>query len=226
MPHVAEATPEPRPAPDDLDALVARARAGDPAILPQLRAYLDRNPAAWRHCGDLARHARDAWVGLIAGTDLVAAESLARRAEALGAELAGPAPSPLEGLLAERVVACWLQVHYGDAKAAEAAQVSLRQATFAQKRQDAAHRRYLSAVGALATVRRLRATAVEPANALAAPSPAGLELPGGPTATNPPVADAAGAAGPETPVPLALFSPRPPETNPLDRQRLFPTRMG
>jgi len=148
---------------EDLDPMVARARAGDREVLPRLRAFLDDHFEVWQQTGDLARHTQDSWVGLIAGTDLTAGESLVRKAAALGSELAGPTASPLERLLVERVVACWLQVHYSDAAVAEITGVSLREAVFMQKRQDAAHRRYLGAIGALAMVRRLVPAAVEPA---------------------------------------------------------------
>jgi hypothetical protein len=88
-------------------------------------------------------------------------ESVTRKAAALRADLAGPSATSLEGLLADRVVACWLQVHYADAAVAQAGTVSLAQAAFAQKRQDAANRRYLTAIAALATVRRLLPVGVE-----------------------------------------------------------------
>jgi hypothetical protein len=67
-------------------------------------------------------------------------------------ELAGPDPSPLEALLVGRIVASWLMVSYADAAVAQAREVSLRQADFARKRQDSAHRRYLTAIGALAMI--------------------------------------------------------------------------
>ena len=52
--------PGPMPTPEEVADLVARARQGDEDVLPQLRAFLDAHPAAWRQCGDLARHALDA----------------------------------------------------------------------------------------------------------------------------------------------------------------------
>jgi hypothetical protein len=140
---------------EEFDFLVARAREGDREALPRLREYLDRNPEIWEQAGDIARHARDSWIRMIAGQDLAATEVFARKADALRTELAGADPTPLERLLVERVVATWLQVHHADAMVAQAGNVSLRQADFARKRQDSAHRRYLTAIGALVTVRRL-----------------------------------------------------------------------
>jgi hypothetical protein len=134
----------------ELRALIHRARADDRAVLGNLRRALDGHPEVWERFGDLAAHAVRLWVGLAAGSDLALAESLARKVAALGAELAGPDPAPLERLLAERA-ACWLQASYLDALAAQARDVSVAQAELVAKRQDAAHRRYL---GALAGVRR------------------------------------------------------------------------
>ena len=154
--------PVPPPDAAALEAMVARARAGDLEVLPELRSFLDGHPEFWRHAGDLARRAMDLWIGLIAGSDLVAGEALARRAAAMASELAGSAATPLERLLIERGVACWLQANHADASVAQSAGLSLRQAAFALKRQDSAHRRYLQAIGALAMVRRLLPAAAEP----------------------------------------------------------------
>jgi len=43
--------------------------------------------------------------------------------DAMRTELAGPRPSPIERLLVQRVVACWLQVYHADAMAAQAGPV-------------------------------------------------------------------------------------------------------
>jgi hypothetical protein len=73
----------------------------------------------------------------------------------LRAEVAGPDPSPLESLLAARVVSTWLAVNYSETVCAQAKGLPLRLAEFALKRAESAHRRHLAAVAGLATVRRL-----------------------------------------------------------------------
>jgi hypothetical protein len=70
-------------------------------------------------------------------------------------ELGGESPSPLERLLIERVTACWLQVNYLDALVAQAQGSSAERVKMLQAQQDAAHRRHLSAIKTLATVRKL-----------------------------------------------------------------------
>jgi hypothetical protein len=149
----------PRPeSEDEIRSLLERARGGDPTDLAALRRAMDHYPEIWREYGDLAAFAQGAWIDLISGSDLVLRESLGRKVEAMTAELVGPAPSPLETLLVGRIAACWLQVSYADAAAARTGEMSMQQGNYLRKRQDSAHRRYLSAVGTLAMTRRLFGT--------------------------------------------------------------------
>jgi hypothetical protein len=77
-------------------------------------------------------------------------------------ELAGADAPPLEGLLADRVVTCWLQVHHFDLTAAPAKGAGPAQDVAPQRRQGAAQSRYLQAVRALAQLRRLLRPAALP----------------------------------------------------------------
>jgi hypothetical protein len=138
-----------------LQRLVERAERGDESVLGELRAALDVNPWVWERYGDLAKQSQAAWLQLVAGRNLLLHESARRKAEQLRAELAGPAPSPLERLLIERIVATWLQVHYSDASYAQLKGTNPAQHTAALQRQNSAQQRYLQAVKALATVRKL-----------------------------------------------------------------------
>jgi hypothetical protein len=138
-----------------LQSLVKRAEQGDESALPELRVALDTNPWIWQRYGDLAQQVQAAWLQLIAGPNLLLRESVERKAEQLRAELAGPEPSPLEKLLVERVIACWLQVQYADAAYAQQTSPSPGQHTAALKRQAGSHQRYLHSIKTLATVRKL-----------------------------------------------------------------------
>jgi hypothetical protein len=144
----------PSPVEDELRALIERARQGEAAAVPALRAALDEHPEIWGRYGDLAAHTQQAWVGLISGADLALSESLIRKTAALEATLAGTDPTPLERLLAARIAATWLQLHYCEASMAQS-EVSLKHAEFSSKRQARAHRNYLMAIASLATIRRL-----------------------------------------------------------------------
>lgn len=148
------------PAPEvveEIRSVVGRAKNGDISVLPRLRELLTQHPALWVHYGNLAGQTEAAWVVLAAGQDLHLRECLLRRAASLREELAGPSPSPVEKLLVERVVATWLQLHYFDAIEAQALNTDEkpRLATSRAKRQEQAHRMYLTSLAALTTLRKL-----------------------------------------------------------------------
>ncbi len=133
-------------------------------LLPDsaVRALFHTDPGLWREIGDLAAQAEKALVKVMAGENLVVQESLGRAMESMRSELAGPNPTPLERLLVDRVVACWLQVHYADAIYAQGMKdLTLNQGDYYQRRQDRAHRRYLSAIRSLAQVRRLLSPSIQ-----------------------------------------------------------------
>jgi hypothetical protein len=106
--------------------------------------------------GNLAWQAEYSLVRAALGEDLVAREALTRKLELLRAELNGPASTPLERLLVERVVACWLQLHYADIVLAQReGKLTLAQGEYHQRARDRAHKRYLSSIKTLALVRKL-----------------------------------------------------------------------
>ena len=94
---------------------------------------------------------------LIAGPNDVLRESLVRKLAALREELGEPDASPLDQLLVSRVVTTWLQTTYADA---HFAQLRQQQAPAAQLRVverflTGSNSRYLSAIRALAQLRKL-----------------------------------------------------------------------
>jgi hypothetical protein len=146
---------------DEVRETVERARTGDRHALPRLRELLDERPEIWRSYGDVSGHARGAWVALIAGDDLALAESTTRRADAMRAEIAGAAPTPLEALLADRVVATWLQLAHAEGMVAQAG-ASLKQASFADRRLASVEKRHIAAISALTLYRRLLGARMSP----------------------------------------------------------------
>jgi len=135
--------------------LLERAEKGDATVLPRLRRLLDDSPEIWRGYGNLALQACGSWVKLAAGSNLLLAESLMRKAAELRAEVTGSSPSPLEQLLAERVTACWLQVSYYESIIAQTREYTPAKMRMLQQQHAAAHRYYLAAMKTLATVRKL-----------------------------------------------------------------------
>jgi hypothetical protein len=132
-----------------------RAQQGDAGALPALHRLFASDGSLWRQFGDLAVQAERSLIAAASGTNLLLAEALQRKLQELRSELEGPSPSPMEGLLASRAALCWLETHYLDALAAQSPGQAGKQATDLQRRRDAADRRYLGALKALATIRRL-----------------------------------------------------------------------
>jgi hypothetical protein len=144
-----EGGPPPGPDPKRLAELLQRARLGDPAVLPALRAALDADASLWRTHGDLAANAQEHWLVLLSDKNLLVRESLRRQLAALRDELRGPDPSPMERLLVDHVVECWLQVQVAEgayAKAHDNPAATTGVWREMQKRLDLSQRRYLAAI--------------------------------------------------------------------------------
>ena len=141
----------------ELKALMVRAQDGDEGTLPKLREILDGAPSLARKLLDPAKVAERSAVDLYSSKDdLLAQEAIPRVLQQMRSELEGEDPTPLECLLVERIVATWLQVQcYETLYAQNATKMTLAQGEHHQRRIDRAHNRHLSAVRALAQVRRM-----------------------------------------------------------------------
>jgi hypothetical protein len=143
-------------APEELMALVKRAEGGDQSTLPVLRQMLEQPSVVDLFGGDLARQTERWLIDKAAGKNLSFKEAMLRKMDLLRAELAGPSPTPVERLLAERAATCWLQLHDAEIRLAQTAEkLTINQAEYHQRSRDRAHRRYLSALKTLAVVRKL-----------------------------------------------------------------------
>ena len=74
----------------------------------------------------LARMAEQSLIRAATGENLSFREALIRKLDLLYDELAGHAPAPLERLLVDRVVVCWLQMHHADLLLAQAGSMRSR----------------------------------------------------------------------------------------------------
>jgi hypothetical protein len=135
--------------------VLARAQKGDRAAVTELQRLIETAPDLWTDLGDLARQARLAWLDLIGAGVSPLSNATTQAMTALHLDIVGPAPTTLERLLADRIVLCWLQVHYADIVCARAQDGRLQQREYYQRCQERAQRRYLAAIRSLACVRRL-----------------------------------------------------------------------
>lgn len=148
---------------------IKRAGEGDESALPAVRRYLDERGPEYLDVLDVARIAKEVQIKRVFGPDdLVAQEVMERKMERMRREILGPsgAPSPLEGLLADRIVLCWLQLYYAETKHAErnledAPDINWTQDEYHQRRVDRLQRRYLAAIKGLAQVRKLLGPSVQ-----------------------------------------------------------------
>jgi len=105
----------------------------------------------------LGTGAVDHLVTFLAKNNLVRQECLRREVMAVRKQAAGPDPSPLEALLAERIAVCWLQVKLYEALYAVSFGANNVVSSLPhQKRIDLVNRRYLATIKTLAQVRRLQ----------------------------------------------------------------------
>ena len=143
---------------EDIFELLRQAEEGDETVLPVVREVLDKGlgQELARIGGDLAKTAERDLISVMSGTNLLLKEAVSRKLEAMREEVAGPSPTPLERLLAERVVACWLQLQYAEKIYAQnLGDFTMAQSEYHQRRLDRLHKRYLSAIRTLAQIRKL-----------------------------------------------------------------------
>jgi hypothetical protein len=139
----------------EIKAVFSRAELGDESALPALRQLLKNPRMVELLGGDLAREAQLTRIATCSGENLLAREALTRKLQMLRDEQAGPSPTPLERLLVERVVACWLHLYMMEANHAAKHSINLKLGIYYQQCFDRAQRRYLSAIKTLALVRKL-----------------------------------------------------------------------
>jgi hypothetical protein len=148
----------------EYNAFWDRAAAGDPSTLDVLKRHFDMGPehyiALFR--GDLSARVVDAILDRVAGKDLRQREAIRRKAEQFRNELAGPSPSAIETILAERCAVLHLAVHESDLFMYKNMEVlSPKRADFHERRRDRANKRLLSGLKALALVKEKLAVVEE-----------------------------------------------------------------
>ena len=81
----------------------------------ELREVFNNTPDLWEQAGNLARQAENALLSAATGLNELAKEAIYGQLTSQKRELAGPHPTALERLLVERIVLCWVDLHYADA---------------------------------------------------------------------------------------------------------------
>ena len=151
---------------EELRALSDKAEEGDKDARRQLRELLrESGPEVVARASDVGRRAQHMLIELIAAREPLMESALSGRLDLMREEVAGDNPTPLEVLLTEQVVSCWLWLQVLDALMSaqyrrnlpEGAKRSSPSYLLKQlKIQESAHRRFLSSAQALARVRKLQ----------------------------------------------------------------------
>jgi hypothetical protein len=141
--------------PDELLSLTDRAQKGDTSALPELRELLKEPAFVDALGGDLAKEAQLILINRFSGQNLMIRESLTRKLDLLRQELSGSNATPLERLLVERIVACWLHLHHLEMMYVGKESMNLELGSYFQRSISSAQKRYLAAIRTLAMVRKL-----------------------------------------------------------------------
>jgi hypothetical protein len=140
---------------DEILALTDRAQKGDQTALPDLRELLKEPAYVNALGGDLAKQAQLTLINKFSGKNLLYKESLTRKLDLMRDELAGKSPMPLESLLIDRIITCWLHLHHLEVIYAGKESMSLELGSYYQRSISSAQKRYLAAIKTLALVRKM-----------------------------------------------------------------------
>jgi hypothetical protein len=152
---------------EELRELSKKAEAGDKDAARLLKQKLrESSPAVIARASDIGRKAQHILIRTASGGSLLTELALSGRLDMMREEIAGENPTPLEVLLTERVLSCWMLVELFDAfmagqlnKDKSEYRVPISYTLEMLKWQERANRRYLAAIRELARVRKLEATA-------------------------------------------------------------------
>lgn len=142
---------------EKVSELVPKARHDEKAAA-ELWEVLEANGTADNFARDagIAFNAERSLIKTMSGDDVLMRQAHERRLKIMRRELAGPNPTELEKLLAERIALCWFHLNLCEVVHAQKTEMSIGVAEFHQKRIDRAQKRYLAAIKALAQVRKLQ----------------------------------------------------------------------
>jgi hypothetical protein len=149
----------------ELRTLSEKAENGDKSARKELRKALRESaPEVVYRASDIGKRGQWALIKTVAANDPLTEEALMARLDLMRTEVAGPEPSPLEVLLAERICSLWLLIEVlemfvsvqllADLPREQRSPMSYLQHVF--KWQESANRRFLSAIRELARVRKLQ----------------------------------------------------------------------
>ena len=142
---------------EELNSLLRRCDKGDEESLRSLRQLLATH-AELGKAFELAQMVEEDWLNRMFGEKGFTARAFAdAEMDRMRRDIGRADANGLERLLIERIIVCWLQLHYLESNCArDMGDRTWAAEAWCQKRLDRAHKRYLSAIKTLAQVRRLQ----------------------------------------------------------------------
>ncbi len=142
------ATPAPAFNPPDpnhlerLQALVARAKVGDPTAMPEIRELLKTTQSLFQALGDIAGNALVSWIRRYAGDDLIQADAVSMQMDQLRDELTESNDGPLEKLIVEQLLVTHIQTNYRSTVLAQTDSTHVPTLGYIERQLDRATRRF------------------------------------------------------------------------------------
>jgi hypothetical protein len=148
---------------EEWSKIVEKGRKGDKEALDKFREISRRDPAMnARTVEYLLTHSRDKILGAMFADNHLTRIVMEAHLERMAKDLAGPNPSMVERMLSDRAALCWLQVYRDDyEETVNRGVVSIALGRFQVLRQSQSHKRLLSALKALADVRKISLVALQ-----------------------------------------------------------------
>ena len=149
----------------DLHALMDRNDVEHPTKEDRraFREFIHEHPQLWTYAGNVVEQAAYNLVDSVSGKGTMLATALKEGLSQMPRDLALPTDGPLEQLLIQQVVLCWMR--YGQVEYTYTTKMSssstFEQLRYWEQRLNAAQRRYLRAVETLARVRKLQLPAMQ-----------------------------------------------------------------
>ena len=142
---------------EELRDAIERAQDGDETALPIIREHLRARPDDYWQLVNYARVVQNAQIKAYTGAGLYVQEVMHEVVRRLREDLEGENPSPLESLLVDRIISCYLHVNFAENEYTDSVGpgARLEVAEYMQKRLDRANKRYIAAIKALAQVRKM-----------------------------------------------------------------------
>src|SRR5260370_25760660 len=121
--------------PDEIRDFRKRLESGDETTVPLLKKILEDDPKLVEQLGgDMSKSVVKHLVTKTAGKDLLFRKPLLRKLELLMQELDGPKITPLETLLIDRIVCCWLLLYHAEMYFFQVKDMTIPQGDYYQRR--------------------------------------------------------------------------------------------